>query len=193
MSCFIVERLENSEILLIRPRRFVDQRGYFMETYREADFRELGIGCSFIQDNHSYSAVAGTIRGLHFQRSPKAQAKLVRVSCGAIFDAAVDLRPDSPTFGRWFGTNLSAEGGEMLFIPAGFAHGFCTLVPDTHVSYKVDAYYSLEHDAGVRWNDPQIGVDWPVNMGEAVLSEKDKKLPLLASIMERAGEWKNVS
>jgi dTDP-4-dehydrorhamnose 3,5-epimerase len=192
MGHFIVEALKNSEILLIRPRRFVDQRGYFMETYREADFRALGIACSFVQDNHSYSAVAGTIRGLHFQRPPKAQAKLIRVSCGAIFDAAVDLRPASSTFGRWFSVNLSAEGGEMLFIPVGFAHGFCTLVPDTHVSYKVDAYYSLEHDAGVRWNDPQIGVDWPVAMDEAVLSDKDKKLPLLASIVEEAREWENV-
>src|SRR5262245_3749475 len=130
MSRFIVETLEISDVLLIRPRRFVDQRGYFMETYRETDFRELGIGCSFIQDNHSYSAIAGTVRGLHFQHPPMAQAKLVRCTSGAIFDVAVDLRPASPTFGHWAGVNLSAEGGEMLFIPAGFAHGFCTLVPD---------------------------------------------------------------
>jgi dTDP-4-dehydrorhamnose 3,5-epimerase len=191
MSRFIVETFEISDILLIRPRRFVDQRGYFVETYREDDFRELGIDCSFIQHNHSYSAVAGTIRGLHFQHPPRAQAKLVGVSSGAIFDVGVDLRPGSPTFGRWFGTNLSAAGGEMLFVPAGFAHGFCTLVPDTHVSYKVDTYYSPEHDAGVRWNDPQIAVDWPVSVGEAVLSDKDQKLPLLASIMESAKE--NVS
>jgi dTDP-4-dehydrorhamnose 3,5-epimerase len=182
MNRFNVEPLEISAILRICPRRFVDRRGYFMETYRAADFHDLGISCNFVQDNHSCSASAGTIRGLHFQRPPKAQAKLIRVVRGAVFDVAVDLRQGSPTFGRWCGTRITAEGGEMLFIPAGFAHGFCTLVPDTHVSYKVDEYYSVEHDAGIRWNDPQISVDWPVGVGDVVVSDKDANLPLLTSI-----------
>src|SRR5262249_46316980 len=153
---------------------------------RATDFHELGIECPFIQDNHSYSASAGTIRGLHFQRPPKAQAKLVQVVAGAIFDVAVDLRPASPTFGLWCATEIAAEDGMMLFVPAGFAHGFCTLLPHTRVTYKVDQYYSVEHDAGIRWNDPQIGINWPIGANDIVISEKDANLPMLASVAETA-------
>jgi dTDP-4-dehydrorhamnose 3,5-epimerase len=152
-----------------------------MESYNRRAFREVGITLEFVQDNHSLSEAAGIIRGLHYQSEPMAQNKLVRVLTGAIYDVAVDIRPDSPTFGHWVGVVLSEENKRQLFVPKGFAHGFCTLVPNTQVLYKVDQYYSPEHDRGILWNDPDLGIDWPVRNPK--LSEKDKNLPLLRELL----------
>jgi dTDP-4-dehydrorhamnose 3,5-epimerase len=163
-------------VFLLRPRRFPDARGYFVETYNQRALKEAGIDVEFVQDNLSFSLRRGTIRGLHFQLPPETQAKLVRVLHGAIFDVAVDLRTNSPTFGKWLSTNLSAQGGEQLFIPRGFGHGFCTLEPDTQVAYKVDAYYAAGCDSGIAWNDPTLDIDWPVAPDEAILSERDCRL-----------------
>lgn len=169
--------------ILLTPRRFGDDRGWFSETYHEQRFRDLGVAAAFVQDNHSYSKQAGTIRGIHFQRPPHAQAKLVRCVRGRIFDVAVDLRPASPTFGQHVAAELSADNGHQLFVPAGFGHAFMTLVEDCEVVYKVDAYYAPETEGGVRWDDPAIAIDWPVIGGVAdvpMLSPKDAVLPLLA-------------
>jgi dTDP-4-dehydrorhamnose 3,5-epimerase len=163
-------------VFLLRPRRFPDARGYFVETYNQHAFKEAGIDVEFVQDNLSFSFRRGTIRGLHFQLPPETQAKLVRVLHGAIFDVAVDLRTNSPTFGKWLSSNLSAEGGEQLFIPRGFGHGFCTLESDTQVAYKVDAYYASGCDSGIVWNDPTLDINWPAAPSEAILSEKDLRL-----------------
>jgi dTDP-4-dehydrorhamnose 3,5-epimerase len=141
----------------------------------------MGIGCEFVQDNQAFSAQAGTIRGLHFQTPPHAQAKLVRVLRGAVYDAAVDLRDASPTYGRWCGARLTAEGGEQIYVPRGFAHGYCTLEPDTVVAYKVDGYYAPQSEAGLMWNDPDIGIDWTVPANDILVSEKDSKLASLRS------------
>ena len=164
------------------PQRFGDARGWFSETYRADVLARGGIADVFIQDNQSFSAPQGTVRGLHFQRHPMAQAKLIRVLAGAILDVAVDLRSDSPSYGRHVAVRLDATGGEQLFVPAGFAHGFCTLEPDTMVAYKVDAYYSPADDRNLRWNDPAIGIEWPVAEADAILSGKDKAAPLLADL-----------
>jgi len=166
-------------VLLITPRRFGDHRGFFMETYSADAYADFGIDCAFVQDNHSLSAAAGTIRGLHFQRPPHAQAKLVRVVRGSVFDVAVDLRRSSPTYGQWCGATLTAEGGEQYFIPRGFAHAFCTLEPDTEFVYKVDGYYAPESDAGLRFDDPDLAIDWPVDRAGVTVSEKDSSLPFL--------------
>lgn len=165
-------------VLLLKPRRFADARGYFVETYNQRVFEEAGVKAQFIQDNQSFSVKTGTIRGLHFQVPPDAQTKLVRASRGKIFDVAVDLRLGSPTYGRWIGAILTADAGEQLLIPRGFAHGFCTLEPDTEVSYKVDAFYSPKCDGGIIWSDPTFKIDWPLEGGAAVLSDKDAKLGL---------------
>jgi len=162
-------------VLMLRPRRFADSRGYFVETYNQRVFAEAGVVAHFVQDNQSFSSKAGTIRGLHFQLPPAAQAKLVRALRGAIFDVAVDLRRGSPTFGRWIGATLTADGGEQLFIPRGFAHAFCTLEDDAEVAYKVDEFYAPECDSGLIWNDPDLNIAWPVK-ADAILSEKDAKL-----------------
>jgi len=175
-----VEPLALGGVVLIRPKKFADHRGYFLETYNARSFAEAGINANFVQDNQSLSVQAGTIRGLHFQLPPEPQAKLVRVLRGAIFDVAVDLRSNSPTYGRWCGANLTAEGAEQLFVPRGFAHGFCTLEPNTEVAYKVDGFYSAKCDAGLRWDDPDINVTWPVAASRVTLSEKDRDLPRLA-------------
>ncbi len=167
---------------IITPKRFDDGRGYFVETYNAARLAEHGIATVFVQDNQSLSREVGTIRGLHFQTPPFAQAKLVRVVAGAILDIAVDLRRDSPTFGQYEAVELTAESGRQLFIPQGFAHGFCTLAPDTVLTYKVDAHYSAEHDAGIIWCDADIGVDWPKSANPETLSDKDKRLPPLKDI-----------
>ncbi|WP_336488169.1 dTDP-4-dehydrorhamnose 3,5-epimerase [Methylobacterium nigriterrae] len=164
------------------PRRFGDERGWFSETFRADILAQAGIDNAFVQDNQSFSAPAGTVRGLHFQVAPMAQAKLVRVLAGSILDVAVDLRRGSPTFGRHVAVRLDAQGGEQLFVPPGFAHGFCTLEPDTMVAYKVDAYYSPEHDRSLLWNDPEIGIAWPVDANSAILSGKDKIAPRLAEL-----------
>ena len=171
-------------VVLVKPHKFGDARGYFMETYSEADFVGAGIDARFVQDNQSLSSVSGTVRGLHFQLPPHAQAKLVRVLSGAVFDVAVDLRASSTTYGRWCAVTLTAEGGEQLFVPKGFAHGFCTLAPDTIVAYKVDEYYAPQHDAGVAWNDPDIGIVWPSDIGQPVLSGKDMNLPGLRDLRQ---------
>lgn len=168
-------------LLLITPKRFGDARGFFCETYNAKSFRAAGIDCSFVQDNHSLSAEAGTVRGLHFQRPPHAQAKLIRVSRGAIYDVAVDIRRGSPTYGKWSAVELSADNWSQLFVPPGFAHGFCTLTPNTEVLYKVDALYAPEADAGILWNDPALAINWPSFAGKQV-SGKDATLPRLADI-----------
>jgi dTDP-4-dehydrorhamnose 3,5-epimerase len=169
-------------VKLIRPRRLSDARGYFVETWNRRTFLEAGIDVDFAQDNASFSSSAPTIRGLHFQSPPFAQAKLVRVARGAIFDVAVDLRRESATFGRHVGIELTHEGGELLFVPVGFAHGFCTLEPDTEVAYKISSLYSPAHDHGIAWNDPALGIDWPLKGREPILSQRDRTLPRLSEL-----------
>ena len=170
-----------SPVRLIRPRRHGDARGWFTEVYSEPAFAALGIDCRFVQDNHSLSVPAFTLRGLHFQVPPRGQDKLVRCIRGRIFDVAVDVRKGSPTFGQWVGAELSAENGHQLFIPIGFAHGFVTLEPDCEVTYKCSDTYAPAEDGGVRWDDPAIGIDWPIPPGTAPeLSPKDLVQPLLA-------------
>lgn len=164
-------------VFIIETDVFGDKRGFFMESYNEKRFRENGVDNQFIQDNHSLSTQTGVIRGLHYQLNPKAQTKLVRVLSGAIYDVVVDICKGSPTFGQWEGFFLSADNKRQLLVPKGFAHGFCTLIPNTQVFYKVDEYYSPEHDRGILWNDPAIGIDWPTS--NPILSDKDTKHPLL--------------
>ncbi|WML24567.1 dTDP-4-dehydrorhamnose 3,5-epimerase [Neobacillus sp. OS1-33] len=170
-----------SGVKIIEPNVFGDHRGWFMETYNEANFKEAGIDIKFVQDNQSFSAAKGTLRGLHYQLNPKAQTKLVRCTTGAIFDVAVDIRKGSPTFGNWFGVELSAVNKKQLLIPKGFAHGFMTLTEDVEVQYKVDELYAPECDGGIIWNDPAIGIEWPLDI-TPVLSSKDEKAPLLADV-----------
>ncbi|MEA2840402.1 MAG: dTDP-4-dehydrorhamnose 3,5-epimerase [Methylobacteriaceae bacterium] len=179
MGSFSSERLPIPDVILIRVRKFADSRGHFLETFRKSDFAEISIGCEFVQDNQAFSAQAGTIRGLHFQVPPHAQAKLVRVLHGAVYDAAVDLRRGSPTYGKWCGARLTAAGGEQIFVPRGFAHGYCTLEADTVVAYKVDNYYAPQSEAGLIWNDPEIGIDWTIPASRVLVSDKDSKLPSL--------------
>lgn len=164
------------DVYLIEPIVHADQRGFFLESYNANSLTNVGLSYNFIQDNHSLSVEAGVLRGLHYQLSPKAQTKLVRVSSGAIYDVVLDIRKSSPTFGQWSGFILSADNKRQLLVPQGFAHGFCTLVPNTEVLYKVDEYYSPEHDRGILWNDPELGIDWPVS--QPTLSDKDSKHPL---------------
>jgi dTDP-4-dehydrorhamnose 3,5-epimerase len=176
-----IESLEIPEVKLIRPRRHGDDRGYFVETWNRRTFAAAGVDVDFVQDNVSYSRLPGTIRGLHYQERPMPQAKLVRVVSGAAFDVAVDLRRASPTFGRHVCATLSAENGTQLFIPVGFAHGFCTLEPDTEVAYKASGYYAPEHDAGIAWDDPDLGIAWPLAGRAPILSGKDRRLPRLGA------------
>lgn len=166
-------------LILIEPKRFGDHRGFFAETYSRRTFASLGVDIAFVQDNHSLSAAVGTVRGLHFQAPPHAQAKLVRCGRGAIFDVAVDIRRGSPTYGKWAGFTLSADNGAQLYIPKGFAHGFVTLEADSEIVYKCSEYYSPEAEGALRWDDPDIGIEWPIK-GNAILSEKDASAPLLA-------------
>lgn len=166
-------------VKVIEPKVFGDHRGWFMETYNYSIFKEAGIDIKFVQDNQSFSVAKGTLRGLHYQLNPKAQTKLVRCTRGTIFDVAVDIRKGSPTFGKWFGVELSAENKKQLLIPKGFAHGFMTLTNDVEVQYKVDEFYSPECDRGIIWNDSTIGIDWPINI-IPVLSAKDEKAPNLS-------------
>lgn len=166
-------------VKVIEPKVFGDHRGWFMETYSAINFNENGIDVNFVQDNQSFSATKGTLRGLHYQLSPKAQTKLVRCTQGAIFDVAVDIRKESPTYGQWYGIELTAENKKQLLVPKGFAHAFMTLSEDAEVQYKVDEVYSPECDRGVIWNDPAIGIKWPNDAIDPVLSEKDKSAPLL--------------
>ncbi|WP_353855148.1 dTDP-4-dehydrorhamnose 3,5-epimerase [Bacillus sp. Bos-x628] len=175
-------KLEN--VLVIETDMYQDARGYFSETYNQHDFNEAGIKVTFIQDNHSFSKDAGVLRGLHFQEPPFAQSKLVRVTSGAIYDVIVDIRSKSRTFGQWISIILSAENKKQVFVPEGFAHGFCTLTSDTNVIYKTDAYYSREHESGIIWNDSDLNIPWPVK--EPFLSTKDEFLPIFKhlSILE---------
>jgi dTDP-4-dehydrorhamnose 3,5-epimerase len=172
------------DVKLLRPVRHVDNRGFFSEAYSKRAYAEIGIGNDFVQDNHSLSRRKGVVRGLHFQTPPFAQAKLLRVLRGSIFDVVVDIRSGSPTHGRHIATVLSAEDWNQIFIPAGFAHGFCTLEAETEILYKVDNYYAAAHDRGIRWNDRALDIAWPLAEQEAEISEKDRKLPFLAEIPE---------
>ena len=178
-----VHALDIPTVLLVRPKKFGDERGYFVETYNADTYAAAGIACTFVQDNQSLSASPGTIRGLHFQIPPRPQAKLVRVLRGSIFDVAVDLRRGSPTYGRWCGATLSAADGEQIFVPVGFAHGFCTLEADTEVAYKVDGLYAPACDAGIAWNDPTLGIRWPIEPIAAIVSGKDAKAPSFADFV----------
>ena len=163
---------EFPEVKIIVPALFEDSRGFFQESYNRRKFEELGISDDFVQDNHSFSKKRGTIRGLHFQSAPFSQSKLIRVAMGRILDIVVDIRKDSPYFGKYVEFELSEDNHKQVYIPKGFAHGFCTLTDNCHVVYKVDNYYSAENNCGIIWNDPDIGVDWPEN--NPVLSEQDK-------------------
>ncbi|WP_456397410.1 dTDP-4-dehydrorhamnose 3,5-epimerase [Desulfurobacterium sp.] len=171
-------KTELSDVILIKPKVFGDNRGFFMETYKKSDFVNAGVDVEFVQDNHSKS-IKGVLRGLHYQAKPRTQGKLVRCIRGRIFDVAVDIRKGSSTFGRWVGFELSEENKFMLWIPAGFAHGFLTLSEEAEIVYKVSgSEYSPEHDRNIRWNDPDISIKWPIQ-GNPILSEKDKNAPFL--------------
>lgn len=172
--------------LLVSSRRFGDDRGFFVETYNARDFAAIGIPDRFVQDNHSLSVAKGTIRGMHFQLPPRAQAKLVRVLRGAILDIVVDIRRSSPTYGQHVAVELSAANGCQLYVPIGFAHGFCTLEPDTEVAYKVTDFYAPELDRSIAWDDPDLALPWPIEPGSAVLSEKDRRAPRLRDLANAA-------
>ncbi|MFA5955106.1 dTDP-4-dehydrorhamnose 3,5-epimerase [Hyphomicrobium sp.] len=174
-----ITRLDIPDVLLLATKRYPDTRGYFTELYNAKTLAEAGIDDKFVQDNLSLSAMSGTIRGLHFQVPPYAQSKLVRVSSGRILDVAVDIRPASSTYGRHVAVEISADNGLQIYIPDGFAHGFCTLEPDTVVVYKVSSYYAPGAEAGILWSDPQLKIDWPVTAKHAIISDKDAVLPLL--------------
>jgi dTDP-4-dehydrorhamnose 3,5-epimerase len=176
----MIEPTTLPDVKLVTPKRFGDARGWFAEVYKQSAFEAAGLVVNFVQDNHSMSAQVGTIRGLHFQLPPFAQAKLVRVVRGRILDVAVDVRRSSPTFGQHVAIELSADAGQALFIPVGFAHGFCTLAPDTEVEYKVSAPYAPTHDHGLAWDDPALDIPWPVDAKAAILSDKDRRHPRLA-------------
>ena len=179
-----IEETALEGVKLITPRRFGDHRGFFCETFNAKAWAEAGADTVFVQDNQSFSSQKGTLRGLHLQLPPFAQAKLIRVLRGSIFDVAVDVRPGSPTYRTFVSFTLTADNWTQAFIPRGFAHGFCTLEPDTEVLYKVDNTWSPEHERSVLWNDPAIGIDWPVTEREATLSTKDQAGLLLKDIPE---------
>ncbi len=171
-------------VRIVTPRKHGDHRGFFSEVYKQSEWRQAGMDYTFVQDNHSFSAPVGTLRGLHFQTPPFAQDKLVRVLRGRILDVAVDIRRSSPTFGKHVALELSVENWRQLFVPAGFAHGFITLEPDTEVFYKVTAHYSPDHDRGLAFDDPALGINWPMPPGGPLLSEKDKHWPRLNELTE---------
>jgi dTDP-4-dehydrorhamnose 3,5-epimerase len=179
-----VKRLEIPDIVMITPRRFGDERGYFSETYNLSRFATAGVDRPFVQDNQSRSRTKATLRGLHCQVAPNAQGKLVRVVRGSIWDVAVDIRGGSPTYGRWVAATLTETEGEQLWIPPGFLHGFLTLVPETEIFYKVTADYSPDDERGVIWNDATLNIPWPVTEAP-MLSERDKRLPNFAA----ARDW----
>lgn len=170
------------DVVLVMPRRFGDDRGFFQETYRQEEYAEGGIAEQFVQDNHSYSSQRSVIRGLHFQIPPYEQSKLVRCTRGSILDVAVDIRHGSPTFGQFVSAELSRDNGHQLFIPCGFAHGFCTLTTDCEVQYKVSGYYDGPSDRGVAWNDPDIAINWPLGDVSPTLSQKDAEQPFLRDL-----------
>ena len=177
-----VEPTALPDVKIVTPKRFGDDRGFFSEVYNRKAFEAAGLAMEFVQDNHSWSAKAGTVRGLHFQSAPFAQDKLIRGVRGRILDVAVDLRRSSPTFGRHVAVELSAENWRQLLVPVGFAHGFCTLEPDCEVIYKVSGYYAAAHDLGLAWDDPELAIAWPVSPEEATLSDKDRRQPRLADL-----------
>jgi len=197
-----IEATAIPDVKILTPKQVNDGRGFFSEVYSRRRFEEAGLDFDFVQDNHSLSTAAGTIRGLHFQISPFAQGKLVRVTRGRVFDVVVDLRRSSATFGQHVCVELSAANWRQLLIPTGFAHGFCTLEPDTEVLYKVTNHYSAEHDRGLAFDDPALGITWPVPPGDAILSEKDRKHPRLSDLLsyfdclrvmtlcDRKGAWR---
>lgn len=174
-----VQSLGIPDVKIIRPQKHGDARGFFSETYNKKAFAEIGIDLDFVQDNHSLSPQVGTLRGLHFQGPPFAQDKLVRVVSGRILDVAVDLRANSPTFGQWVAAEISADSWNQILVPVGFAHGICTLEPDTQLIYKVTNYYSPQHDFGIRWDDPDLAIAWPLSSDDVLLSDKDRKQPFL--------------
>ncbi len=173
---FSFKRLSIPEVILVEPKVFPDERGFFLESFKESTFQENGITTKFVQDNYSHS-IKGVLRGLHYQKNPKAQAKLVTAIRGEIFDVAVDIRKNSPTYGKWVGEILSDQNHKSLYVPEGFAHGFLCLSDEADVVYKVNEEYSAENDRGMLWNDPVVGVKWPIE--NPIISEKDKQQPLL--------------
>jgi dTDP-4-dehydrorhamnose 3,5-epimerase len=175
-------KLELDGVVLVAADRFGDDRGFFSETYNLRVWRENGIDVDFVQDNHSVSSQIGTLRGLHFQTPPFAQAKLVRVTRGSVFDVAVDIRRGSPAYGKWVGVTLSAKEWNQLYVPAGYAHGFVTLEENTEFLYKVSAPYSKENDRSIRFDDPAFGIEWPIAAEQLVLSEKDKNAPFAKDV-----------
>lgn len=174
-------------VVIVEPKVFGDHRGFFMESYSKREFENAGLHYDFVQDNHSSSTVKGTLRGIHFQKGDKAQAKLVRCAKGAVLDVAVDLRKNSATYKQWVAVELSEENKRQLLIPRGFGHGFVTLTDDVEFLYKADNYYAPEADGGIRWNDPELAVDWGV--AEPILSEKDSKSPYLKDAETGFEEW----
>jgi dTDP-4-dehydrorhamnose 3,5-epimerase len=177
-----VRPLAIPEVRIVKTRKFDDERGFFSETYNKKAFAEAGLDIDFVQDNHSRSIVPGTVRGLHYQGHPFAQDKLVRVVSGRILDVAVDIRKSSPTFGQWVAAEISADAWNQILVPVGFAHGVCTLEPDTQIIYKVTNFYSAQHDFGIRWNDPDLNIEWPFAEAQIELSDKDKKQPLFRDV-----------
>lgn len=177
-----IEKTALPDVLVLTPARHGDARGFFSESWNRRVLAEHGITTEFVQDNHSLSRDAGTVRGLHYQAPPHAQAKLVRCGRGALFDVAVDARVGSPSFGQWVGVELSFENGRQLFIPEGFLHGFVTRLPDTEIIYKCSDHYAPEADGAVRFDDPDLGIDWGIDAGAAILSDKDAKAPGFAEV-----------
>lgn len=175
-------KMEIPDVILIKPKVFKDERGFFMETYKKSDFEKAGIKGEFVQDNHSKSKY-GVLRGLHFQKEPYAQAKIVRCIRGVIYDVAVDLRKNSPTFGKWVGVILSEHNKYQLYIPRGFAHGFLVLSDEAEVVYKVDNIYAPDYEGGIIWNDPDVNIQWPAD--NPIVSPKDQRWPTLKELIER--------
>lgn len=173
---FTFKKLSIPEVILVEAKEFTDKRGFFMESFKESVFSENGINTRFVQDNYSHS-VKGVLRGLHYQKDPKAQAKLVMAIRGEIFDVAVDVRKGSPTYGKWVGEVISEKNHRLLYVPEGFAHGFCVLSNDADVIYKVNSEYSPDHERGILWNDPEVAVKWPIE--KPIMIEKDLQLPAL--------------
>ncbi|MHA7898287.1 MAG: dTDP-4-dehydrorhamnose 3,5-epimerase [Henriciella sp.] len=176
------QRLAIPDVILITPKRHGDARGYFVETFRANSFEDAGVAGPFVQDNQAYSADAYVLRGLHYQIAPTAQAKLVTCTSGRIYDVAVDLRQASATFGQHVGVELSAETGQQLYVPTGFAHGYLTLTPGCEVRYKVTDYYSPDDERGLAWNDPELGISWPLDGAKPILSHKDQTHPTLSAL-----------
>ncbi len=178
-----IERTDIAGVLILRPQKHGDHRGFFSETFKASALKDAGVAVEWVQDNHSFSTTRGVVRGLHFQRAPKAQAKLLRVIRGAILDVAVDIRKGSPTYGQHVAVELSAENWTQFYVPAGFAHGFCTLTENCDVLYKVSAEYGPAEEGGVLWNDPDLGIKWPIGAEQATLSARDREWPAFKQLV----------